>query len=133
MGVYEQEQTYARFKTLGAKKYVYEYTDGVVHCTIAGVNKKLGGKELMNVSHETNSDPLQLFTDGFVFREAGGNEVIYNDFPEEDEIELYVNGEREIISRNESLIDSEYTVGITDEYAALLAQCELERLSDLWQ
>ena len=133
MGVYEQEQTYARFKTLGAKKYVYEYEDGVVHCTIAGVNKKLGGEELMNVSRETNADPLQLFTDGFVFREAGGNEVIYNDFPEEDEIELYTNGEREIITRNESLIDSEYTVGITDEYAALLAQCELERLSDLWQ
>lgn len=133
MGVYEQEQTYSRFKTLGAKKYVYEYSDGVVHCTIAGVNKKLGGEELMNVSRETNTDPLQLFNDGFVFKMAGGNEVIYNDFPEEDEIELYTNGEREIITRNESLIDSEYTVGITDEYAALLAQCELERLSDLWQ
>ena len=133
MGVYEQEQTYARFKTLGAKKYVYEYEDGVVHCTIAGVNKKLGGVELMNVSRETHTDPLQLFTDGFVFKGAGGNEVIYNDFPEEDEIELYTNGEREIITRNESLIESEYTVGITDEYSALLAECEIERLSDLWQ
>ena len=132
MGVYEQEQTYARFKTLGAKKYVYEYEDGEVHCTIAGVNKKLGGKELMNVSRETGKDPLQLFTDGFVFKLAGGNEVIYNDFPNNEEIELYVNGEKEIITRNESIIDSEYTVGITDEYAALLAECELERLSDLW-
>lgn len=132
MGVYEQEQTYARFKTLGAKKYVYEYADGEVHCTIAGVNKKLGGKELMNVSRETGKDPLQLFTDGFIFKMAGGNEVIYNDFPNDEEIELYVNGEKEIITRNESIIDSEYTVGITDEYAALLAECELERLSDLW-
>ena len=132
MGVYEQEQTYARFKTLGAKKYVYEYEDGEVHCTIAGVNKKLGGKELMNVSRETGKDPLQLFADGFVFKLAGGNEVIYNDFPNDEEIELCVNGKKEIITRNESIIDSEYTVGITDEYAALLAECELERLSDLW-
>lgn len=132
MGVYEQEQTYARFKTLGAKKYVYEYEDGEVHCTIAGVNKKLGGHELMSVSRETGTDPLKLFTDGFVFKLAGGNEVIYNDFPNNEEIELYVNGEKEIIKRNESIIDSEYTVGITDEYAALLAECELERLSDLW-
>ena len=132
MGVYEQEQTYARFKTLGAKKYVYEYEDGEVHCTIAGVNKKLGGKELMNVSRETGKDPLQLFTDGFVFKLAGGNEVIYNDFPNDEEIELYINGKKEMITRNESIIDSEYTVGITDEYAALLAECELERLSDLW-
>lgn len=132
MGVYEQEQTYSRFKTLGAKKYVYEYADGEVHCTIAGVNKKLGGKELMNVSRETGKDPLHLFTDGFVFKLAGGNEVIYNDFPNNEENELYVNGKKEIITRNESIIDSEYTVGITDEYAALLAECELERLSDLW-
>ena len=132
MGVYEQEQTYSRFKTLGAKKYVYEYEDSEVHCTIAGVNKKLGGAELMNVSRETGKDPLQLFTDGFVFKMAGGNEVIYNDFPNNEEIELYVNGKKEIITRNESIIDSEYTVGITDEYAALLAECELERLSDLW-
>ena len=132
MGVYEQEQTYARFKTLGAKKYVYEYEDGEVHCTIAGVNKKLGGKELMTVSRETGKDPLQLFTDGFVFKMAGGNEVIYNDFPNDEEIELYVNGKKEIITRNESIIDSEYTLCITDEYAALLAECELERLSDLW-
>ena len=132
MGVYEQEQAYSRFKTLGAKKYVYEYADGEVHCTIAGVNKKLGGKELMNVSRETGKDPLQLFTDGFVFKMAGGNEVIYNDFPNDEEIELYVNGKEEIITRNESIIESEYTVGITDEYAALLAECELERLSDLW-
>ena len=132
MGVYEQEQTYSRFKTLGAKKYVYEYADGEVHCTIAGVNKKLGGQELMSVSRETGKDPLQLFTDGFVFKLAGGNEVIYNDFPNDEEIELYVNGKKEIITRNESIIESEYTVGITDEYAALLAECELERLSDLW-
>ena len=132
MGVYEQEQTYSRFKTLGAKKYVYEYEDGEVHCTIAGVNKKLGGAELMNVSRETGKDPLQLFTDGFVFKLAGGNEVIYNDFPNDEEIELYVNGKKEIITRNESIIESEYTVGIPDEYAALLAECELERLSDLW-
>ena len=132
MGVYEQEQTYARFKTLGAKKYVYEYADGEVHCTIAGVNKKLGGAELINVSRETGKDPLQLFTDGFIFKMAGGNEVIYNDFPNNEEIELYLNGKEEVITRNESIIDSEYTVGITDEYAALLAECELERLSDLW-
>ena len=104
-----------------------------MQCTIARVNKKLGGQELMNVSRETNSDPLKLFTDGFVFKMAGGSEVIYNDFPNDEEIKLYVNGKKEIITRNESIIESEYTVGITDEYAALLAECELERLSDLWQ
>lgn len=133
MGMYEQEKTYKRFKTLGAKKYIYEYEDSEVHCTIAGVNKKLGGKELMRVSRETNTDSFILFNDGFVFKEAGGSEVIYNDFPDDENIELYVNGKQEIITRNESIIDSEYTVGITDEYSALLAICEVERLSELWQ
>ena len=46
---------------------------------------------------------------------------------------LFLNGKQEIITRNESIIDSEYTVGITDEYSALLAICEVERLSELWR
>lgn len=40
MGVFEFEEMYTEFKTLGAKKYVYRTQDGKLHATIAGVNKK---------------------------------------------------------------------------------------------
>ena len=46
MGVYEQERTYSKFITMGAKKYAYQYEDGKTHVTVAGVNKRKGGAEL---------------------------------------------------------------------------------------
>ena len=46
MGVFEYEDTYTEFSTIGAKKYVYRTKDGKLHATIAGVNKKLAPDEL---------------------------------------------------------------------------------------
>ena len=73
MGVFENEDrkdtgyAYRYFKTLGAKKYAYvEEEGGNVHCTIAGVNKAKGGKEL------DENGGLSAFEEGFVFRKAGG-------------------------------------------------------------
>lgn len=57
LGVYEYEETYKQFKTLGAKKYAYTRQDGTFKITIAGVPKKAGrekweqSKTLMLVSY----------------------------------------------------------------------------------
>lgn len=42
IGVFDYEGTYSRFKTLGAKRYLYE--DNGLHLTVAGVSKKQGVK-----------------------------------------------------------------------------------------
>lgn len=39
LGVWDYEGTYTRFKTLGAKRYMYE-KDGKINITVSGVNKK---------------------------------------------------------------------------------------------
>ena len=39
LGYMENEGTYAKFKTLGAKRYIYEL-DGELHATVAGIPKK---------------------------------------------------------------------------------------------
>ena len=118
--------------------------------TIAGVSKKLGGIELDNVlkrkqkgiAHVNNKykirctkkhfpkDGIDYFRSGFVFRKAGGNAAIYNDNPDSN---VWINGEDIKITRNTAIVPSEYTLGTTDEYAALLALCEKERLADLWK
>ena len=41
LGIWDYEGTYKRFKTLGAKRYMYEDEKGI-HITIAGLNKKIG-------------------------------------------------------------------------------------------
>lgn len=49
---------YTRFKTLGAKRYIYEQ-DGELHITIAGVSKKMGADFLSK-----SGDPFKLFEEG---------------------------------------------------------------------
>ena len=112
LGVWEYEGEYKTFKTLGAKKYVYTDQDGSVHVTIAGVNKKKGAEELAKRGGVT------AFRPGFVFREAGGLESVYNDEPEISE--LIREGNSIPITSNVYMCDSEYTVGITADYMRIL-------------
>ena len=110
MGVFEDEgyRTPNRFKTLGAKKYVLEDRDKNLHITIAGVNKAKGGKELKK---------LENFTEGFIFKEAGGTESVYNDNVDMD---IRIDGNMLHISDNLVIRNSEYTLGITAEYRRIL-------------
>lgn len=118
MGVFESEDqktgyAYRYFKTLGAKKYAYQTEEGgKTHCTIAGVNKKLGGAEL------DKSGGLSAFAEGFVFKDAGGTMSVYNDEPEITEMEI--DGHVLQITSNVAILPSEYTLGITGEYMRIL-------------
>ena len=42
IGVWEIEESYKKFKSIGAKRYIYEYENGLLNFTISGVNKKYG-------------------------------------------------------------------------------------------
>ncbi len=119
MGVFETEDlkdtgfAYRYFKTLGAKKYAYVEREGEgVHCTIAGVNKKKGGKEL------DKHGGLSAFAEGFVFKDAGGTQALYNDSPEMDHVEI--EGHSVKITSNVCILPSEYTLGITGEYERII-------------
>lgn len=114
MGVYEQEKTYAEFKTWGAKKYATTYEiGGPITTTIAGVNKKIGGQEL------AEHGGLEAFRPGFTFEKASGKLIVYNDDPDMPPI-IGPDGQIVEVTRNLSICDNTYTVGITDEYASLL-------------
>ena len=126
MGVFATEDlkdtgfAYKYFKTLGAKKYAYVEREGEgVHCTIAGVNKKKGGKELDKFGG------LSAFTEdfegtgtGFVCREAGGTQAVYNDSPEMDHVDI--EGHCLPVTANVAILPSEYTLGITGEYERII-------------
>lgn len=111
MGVMEQEQTYSRFVTHGAKKYAYEYEDGKPHITISGVNKKRGAQEL------EHAGGLEALQPGFVFTAAGGTESVYNDYSDYD---VEVDGHTLHISPNICIRDSTYTLTYADDYDRLL-------------
>lgn len=124
MGVYESDGSYSEFATMGAKKYVYKETlDDETHCTIAGVNKKLGGKEL------DKNGGISAFRRGFVFREAGGTESVYNDHPTNGVIEI--DGHKLLITPNIVIRESEYTLGVSRDYASLLLEIGKETVDFL--
>lgn len=115
MGVYEQEPGYDRFVTLGAKKYCVEQ-HGKVHCTVSGVSKRDGGPEL------ERAGGITAFKRGFVFRDAGGTESIYND--ETNMVITMPNGQPLHIGPNVVIRDSTYTLGVSAEYAKILEEYE---------
>ncbi len=111
MGIYEcdtKEGKIRDFKTLGAKKYAYTDNLGVLHVTISGVSKAKGSDELKS---------LDNFHDGFIFREAGGNTIYYNDC---DIHTIEIDGEKILTAGNAAVTDSTYEIGITDEYSDLI-------------
>lgn len=119
MGVYEKEHDMYEFRTMGAKKYVYrENPDDKLVCTIAGVSKNAGGKEL------EEHGGIKAFHEGFTFEKAGGLEAVYNDKPGITEAEA--DGRRIKITANVSLRPSTYTLGLTAEYKRLLTESRYE-------
>ena len=111
MGIYEEDAEYQEFITLGAKKYAYKINDQI-KVTVAGVNKKEGGKEL------AQRGGLAAFKPGFTFYDAGGTEAIYNDHgcvsvqsPA---------GHTYTVTPNVVIKESTYTLGITGEYTRIL-------------
>ena len=117
MGVFEDEEPYTKFKTLGAKKYVFEHADGKLQVTIAGVNKKKGGAEL------SRRGGIEAFREGFTFIDAGGTESVYNDST--PYAERVLNGHKIEMSPNICIRPSTYTVSLTDEYRNLLESCKI--------
>ena len=120
IGVYENEGYTLpnRFRTLGAKKYVLEDSQGKLHITIAGVNKKQGAVELGKIEN---------FKDGFIFKDAGGTESIFN-----DNIDLTVTREGHDLTIRDNVVirDSIYTLGLTAEYLDILKGCIEIKYSD---
>lgn len=107
MGVFEQEDDYDRFITMGAKKYAYEQ-DGKLGITVAGVAKKDGAVEL---------GKLENFKTGFTFSIAGGLESVYND----TNYGWYTIDDKKIyITRNICLRPSTYKLGLGNDYAELI-------------
>lgn len=100
--VFEFEEQYKKFTSLGAKKYAYIDQEDKLHLTCAGVGKVKGAKEL-----EENGG-LSAFKLGFVFRKGGGVCATYNDTYSGL---LELDGHKIPLTKNIYLEESTYTVG----------------------
>ena len=114
MGVFDKEESYNQFITLGAKKYAYDI-NGKIGITVAGLNKKTGAEEL------TKKGGLQAFTIGEVFYNSGRTVAYYNVEP----VHTITIDDCEIVTAsNIAIVDTTYTLGITDTMLSILETLE---------
>mgnify|MGYP000852135436 FL=1 len=112
LGVFEEEGEYDKFITMGAKKYCTE-KDGEIKLTVAGVNKEKGAEELGTIDN---------FRKGFVFKKAGGTTSYYDD----GDIRIVeIDGTKCITGASICITDSTYKLGLSKDYASLLATTKL--------
>ena len=129
MGTVEEDLKngpYLEYKTLGAKKYAYRDKKGVLHITISGVVKEEGAIELEEAGGLDAMDPGDEFHSGFTFRKAGGIDILYQDSPIGT---ILAEGRELYVGTGAVLMESTYTLSLSDNYQALLT--EFER-NDLW-
>ena len=62
LGVWDFEEVYKRFKTLGAKRYIVENKDGELEITIAGLPKDKGRDYLLKISDDDMTKVFNNFT-----------------------------------------------------------------------
>lgn len=120
-----------RFVTLGAKKYAYEDDRKTLHITIAGVPKKQGAALLGR---------LENFRPGFKFfvgseaelkdRQTWKKMLTYRD--DLDEL-IEIDGHSLHLRSCIAMERTEYTLDITDEYAALISYDQIfEEDPEIW-
>lgn len=116
LGLYDREKGYDEFVTLGAKKYAFKQNNEI-GITVAGLNKKSGAQEL------ERKGGLSNFKIGTEFYDSGRKTVYYND---DKKHFLTVQGCKIENASNIALVDTTYTLGMTDVMLSILNGLESE-------
>lgn len=116
LGLYDKEKGYSEFITLGAKKYAFNQNKKI-GITVAGLNKKSGAQEL------ERKGGLSKFKIGTEFINSGRKTVYYND---DKKHFLTVQGCQIENASNIALVDTTYTLGMTDVMLSILNGLESE-------
>lgn len=126
MGVWDRERHIEEFKTYGAKKYCFisvnkkgekEFT-----ITVAGMSKKKGALAVQNFNPDRN--PVDNFILGAEYHNVGRTTSYYDD---DDAIrEITVNGDTFLTAAGIGIVETTYTLGITNEYDDLIREVKGE-------
>lgn len=117
LGIFEYEGCSAKFKSFGAKKYIYG-SDTDFNITIAGVPKKAGIESIKHSIHTGKiKDPFSVGI-GFSF-DAIKNTMQYNDYC--GQIKTFkIDGHTLTYTDNIASYDCNYTLGYSRDYEELL-------------
>lgn len=128
LGLWDDDGHYKKFKTLGAKKYAYiapeknkktGKIEDVLHVTVSGLSKEKGAAEL------ARGNGLDDFKIGKIFTDSGRTVSYFNerDVHTIKVVDCYGKECEFTTASNIAIVDTTYTLGISDEYAAVLGSC----------
>ena len=130
IGVWDWEtekSKYTKFKTLGAKRYMYEQND-VIHTTIAGLSKKEGAKY---ISQQKN--PFDFFNDDMKIPSEYTGKLTHFYIDEEKEMDVtdYQGNTVKVKALSGiALVPCEFNLSISDSFNELLESLSEESLDD---
>ena len=127
LGIWDYEGKYEYFKTLGAKRYIYQ-KDGELHITVAGVSKLNGAEYLKKLG-----DPFKYFNDELVVPEeySGKRVITYNDEEVEGEITDYKGNTAHYHEKSSAYIGaSSYSLNLSYEFANFLKGLKEENINE---
>ena len=118
LGIFDDEGVAKKFKTFGAKKYIYSTKNGF-KITISGVPKKKGKQCIIKAIKEGKyTNPFEL-KKGFCFHGIKTTSA-YMDHTKVHEYE--VDGHKVYYGSNVAMYPNSYTLGLTYEFEILLDQ-----------
>lgn len=90
IGVWDMEEPYHRFKTAGAKRYMYEYDDNTMGLTVSGLNKKYAIPYLKE-KWKTHAMMFEIFGEGMYVPPGytGKQTVTYIENEDEGDVQDY--------------------------------------------
>lgn len=125
LGIWEFENTYDEFKTLGAKKYAWRIGDEI-SVTVSGLSKKKGSEYIKQLGG------LEYFTDNTVFdtEHSGRTCAAYDDTTEIRQITI--DGCTFTTSSSISIHETTYTLGRSSEYEALVDEIKFYGIKNIY-
>lgn len=122
IGVWDFEGVYTKFKTLGAKRYIYEQ-DGKLHITIAGLSKSNGVEYMLKACNNNIDKVFEMFNDNLYIppEYTGKNTHTYIDTEMTETITDY-QGHTETVYSPSSvhLSECDFTLSISRQYNKFL-------------
>lgn len=107
IGTWDDEGIYTDFCTLGAKKYLYSYDNGLtIHSVISGVSKSIGQEYF-------SKHGFDAFIDGQVIADSGKLTAYYDDQPPHS---IFIDGVEIDTAASVTLCDAPYTINVKGEY-----------------
>lgn len=128
LGVWERENDYIAFKTFGAKKYAYNIMEKnkdtgeleeSFHITVSGMSKDKGADVIGNIDN---------FILGKTYKNIGRTVSYYNDVPVH---ELEIDGCKFTSGSNCGIVDTTYTLGVTNEFLEYYTGVQIEGIAKI--